>query len=69
MYENSGITMELLKSFKFEFEMECICFEANLRGKSCFFSIFTDHRPNHKINFSGILAKQLIITATIFVNA
>ena len=62
VYVKSDITMRQLQSFKFEIDMECICFEINLRGKNGSFSVFTDHHPNHKITFSKILAKQLIIT-------
>ena len=62
VHVKSDITMRQLKSFKFEIDMECICFEINLRGKSGSFLVFTDHHPNHKITFSKILAKQLIIT-------
>ena len=62
VYVKSDITMKQLNSFKFELDMEFVCFEINLRGESWHFSVFTDHRPNHKITFSKLLAKQLIIT-------
>ena len=56
VYAKSDITMRQLQSFKFEIDMESICFEINLRGKKwVLFSI-------HKITFSKMLAKQLIIT-------
>ena len=33
VYVKSDITMRQLQSFKFEIDVECICFEINLRGK------------------------------------
>ena len=62
VYVKNDITMRQLKSFKFDIDMECICFEINLRGKSGSFSVSTDHHPSYKITFSKILAKQFIIT-------
>ena len=49
MYVKNDITMRQLKSFKFEIDIECICFEISLRGKSGSFSVSIDHHPNHKI--------------------
>ena len=69
VYVKNNIIMRQLKSFKFEFNMECICFEINLRGKNGLFSVFTDHLPNHKITFSKLLAKQLIITVKIMITS
>ena len=41
VYVKSDITMRQLKSVKFEIDMECICFEINLRGKKwALFSIY-----------------------------
>ena len=37
------ITTRQLKSFKFEVDMECICFEKNLRGKK--WVLFSIYRP------------------------
>ena len=51
VYVRKGIAMKQLKSFRFETDMECICFEISLIAKSGFFSVFTDHRCNHKIDF------------------
>ena len=68
-YVRSDIPSSQLKSFKFDDDIESICFEINLRGKNGLFSVFIDRRPNHKIIFSRILAKQLITivqTVTIF---
>ena len=43
VYMKSDITMRQLKSFKFELDMECNCFEINLRGKK--WALFSIYRP------------------------
>ena len=43
VHVKSDITMRQLKSFKFEIDMECICFEINLRGKK--WVLFSIYRP------------------------
>ena len=58
----SDITTRQLKSFKFEIDMDCICFKIDLRGKSGLFSVSIDRHPNQKITVSRILAKQFIST-------
>ena len=43
VYVRSEIPSSELKSFKFEDDMECICFEINLRGKR--WALFSIYRP------------------------
>ena len=43
VYVKSDITMEQLKSFKFDLDIECICFEINLRGNK--WALFSVYRP------------------------
>ena len=43
VYVKSDITTRQLKSFKFEIDVECICFEVNLRGKK--WALFSIYRP------------------------
>ena len=47
VYVKSDITMKHLKSFKFELDIECICFEINLRGNK--WVLFSAYRPPSQI--------------------
>ena len=69
VYVKSDITMKQLKSFKFEFDIKCICFETNSGRSKWALSMFTNQCFNQKISFSKILAKQLIITIKTMTNS
>ena len=43
VYVKSDITMRQLQSFKFEIDMECICFQINVRGEK--WVLFSIYRP------------------------
>ena len=59
VYVKSDITTRQLKYFKFEIDMECICFEINLRGKK--WALFSIYRPPSQSQdyFFGNLGRAL----------
>ena len=66
VYVRSDIPSSELKSFKFDDDIECICFEINLRGKK--WALSSNYRPPSQSQ-DRILAERLITivrTTTIF---
>ena len=62
VYVRSDVPSTELKSFKFDNDVECVCFEINLRGKK--WAIFSIYRTpsQSEAHFFEILAKGLITT-------